>query len=211
MEYTKKQPKPNFQEPVFMPKVQIVESGIIREFGKWTLDEDGLLTIEGTGRMPDWDSRYDVPWLRAREQIKSLQIADTVTTIGDYAFYGCDGLESIWISGNVTKIGKSAFASCSFNRPDVILGAGNTLHWSVHPLRGLTEVNIDFGVTCIETKAFCSCTMMTSITIPNSVTKIGKKVFSHCESLRHVKMPKRFDRFRFESYYGISKIYVEFY
>ena len=83
MAYTGEQRDSNLQEPEFMSNVKIVDSGIIEGFGKWTLDEDGLLTIEGTGKMPDWDCDQcdyvrGVAWHRVREKIKSVRIADTV-------------------------------------------------------------------------------------------------------------------------------------
>ena len=117
MAYTGEQRDSNLQEPEFMSNVKIVDSGIIEEFGKWTLDEDGLLTIEGTGKMPDWDCDQcdyvrGVAWHRVREKIKSVRIADTVISIVAFAFYECDRLESINIPNSVTHIGENAFIFC---------------------------------------------------------------------------------------------------
>ena len=115
MPYIKKQPNPNFQEPVFIPKTKIVDSGLIAGFGKWTLDEDGFLTIEGTGKMPDWEyvqCADGVAWHRVEGKIKSVRIADTVISIGDRAFYFCKNLESIIIPNSVTRIGDLAFGVC---------------------------------------------------------------------------------------------------
>ena len=46
-------------------------------------------------------------------EIKDLVIPNSVTSIGDYAFYGCSGLTSVTIPNSVTSIGEDAFEYCS--------------------------------------------------------------------------------------------------
>ena len=145
MPYIKKQPNPNFQEPVFIPKTKIVDSGEIAGFGKWTLDEDGLLTIEGTGKMPDWDNPFNVPWLREGEQIKSVQIIGTVISIGTCSFGWCSSLERIHLPNSVTRIGDKAFDGCS----------------------SLESIILPNGVTSIGWRAFWGCSSLKSIILPN--------------------------------------------
>ena len=84
----------------------------------------------------------------------SINIPNSVTYIGDKAFFGCDKLTSITIPNNVTSIG-SAFSYC----------------------RNLKSVTIPNSVTSIENYAFRGCTNLSSITIPNSVTSIGEYAF----------------------------------
>ena len=79
----------------------------------------------------------------------------SVTSIGDYAFYGCSGLTSVTIPNSVTSIGDYAFSGCS----------------------GLTSVTIPNSVTSIGDYAFYGCSGLTSVTIPNSVTSIGSDAF----------------------------------
>ena len=52
----------------------------------------------------------------------------------------------------------------------------------------LTSITIPDSVTKIEQSAFKNCTSLTSVTIPNSVTAIGSGVFSGCTSLTSVTM-----------------------
>lgn len=71
----------------------------------WTLDDEGTLTISGTGEMAEWSFYRDAPWYSYRSVIKSVEISDGVTSIGSYAFYNCTGLTSITIPNSVTSIG----------------------------------------------------------------------------------------------------------
>ena len=91
----------------------------------------------------------------------NTSIPNSVTSIGDYAFYGCSGLNSVTIPNGVTSIGLMAFYYC----------------------KGLTSVTIGNSVTTIGGSAFYSCTGLTSITIPNSVTSIGTSAFLGCKGL----------------------------
>ena len=98
------------------------------------------------------------------QEIKDLVIPNSVTCIGDYAFYSCTSLTSVTIPNSVTSIGDDAFRGCS----------------------SLTSVTIGNSVTSIGDYAFYSCTSLTSVTIPNSVTSIGNGAFSWCSSLTSV-------------------------
>ncbi len=124
----------------------------------WSL-ADGVLTITGTGDMYDYHNGY-TPWYSKRTYIKSVDISDGVTSIGNYAFFQCR-LTSITIPENVTTIGSSAFYGCS----------------------SLTSVTIPNSVTSIEYAAFEGCSSLTSVTIPNSVISIGRSAFYNCSSL----------------------------
>ena len=73
----------------------------------WKL-EDGILTVEGSGRMEDG------PLLPAgeRDSVRALRIAEGVTRIGDRAFAGCVNLEETQLPESLTSIGEDAFAGC---------------------------------------------------------------------------------------------------
>ena len=77
------------------------------------------------------------------KEVKDLVIPSSVTSIEDYAFYGCSGLTSVTIPDCVTKIGSSVFYGCS----------------------GLTSVTIPNSVTKIGSSLFQNCCGLTSVTI----------------------------------------------
>ena len=129
---------------------------------KWTLDDQGVLTLEGTGEMED-DYFEKAPWLSL--SFTKLVIGDGITKIGELTFKGCKGLTSVTIPNSVKEIGHYAFGECS----------------------GLTSVTIPSGVTSIEAYTFYKCTALTNVTIPNSVTEIGQTAFSECTGLTKIE------------------------
>jgi hypothetical protein len=81
----------------------------------WTLTGTSgnyTLTISGTRAMGDY-TYNSTPWYSYRTGIKTVDIQQSVTSIGNYAFYECSNLTSLTIPNSVTLIGKRAFSGCS--------------------------------------------------------------------------------------------------
>ena len=74
---------------------------------------DGTLTISGSGAMADYDAASSVPWNGSVADIKTVVIGEGVTSIGNYAFNGCENLTSVVIPTGVTQIGDNAFNDCN--------------------------------------------------------------------------------------------------
>ena len=133
-----------------------------------TLYSDSTFIVSGTGAMTDFSYPNYAPWYNSyRTLIKTVIIGDSVTSIGNSAFYYCWYLTSVSIGDSVKSIGNSAFYYCS----------------------GLKSVTIPNNVTSIGNNAFQACYILASITIPNSVTDIGWQAFSNCDSLTSVTIP----------------------
>ena len=90
----------------------------------WSL-QDGTLVITAQGAMQDYDSAAQTPWFKDRAEIRKIVVQQGVTTIGDYAFYGCENVTSVTLPDTVTQIGKLAFYGCKALRtltvPDSVL------------------------------------------------------------------------------------------
>ena len=72
--------------------------------------EDGILRIQGTGPMYDYQASLEAPWA-SMSSITSVVIENGVTSIGKYAFALCS-MTSVSIPESVISIGDSAFFSC---------------------------------------------------------------------------------------------------
>ncbi len=133
----------------------IVASGTCGKNLTWTLDDQGTLTISGTGAMTA------SPWRKYGNNIVNVVIHDGVTSIGQMAFDGCSSLTSIIIPDSVTSIDGYAFWNCS----------------------SLMSIAIPDSVTSIGSGAFWYCHSLTSVTIGSGVASIGSYPFGDCSSL----------------------------
>ncbi|MBQ9133060.1 MAG: leucine-rich repeat domain-containing protein [Clostridia bacterium] len=77
----------------------------------WTL-EDGVLTISGIGKMPDYE-KNGAPWESKKDKIHTVIIEEGITKVGDYAFYQCKSLKEVELPNTLIGIGDAAFGECT--------------------------------------------------------------------------------------------------
>lgn len=179
----------------------------------WTLDDNGLFTISGTGKMAGYFSLYYVPWAGYRGSIKYVwikngvtsiganafylnnelmivEIPDSVTSIGESAFERCNNLQEITLPENITLIAYAAFSNCTSLRkitiPKNVRSVGDSLFAGC---TGLVSAEIMDGVPEIGYAMFNGCTNLRSVTIPESVASIGSQAFENCAGLSNVVIP----------------------
>ena len=136
----------------------------------WTLDGT-VLTISGNGAMGNNDRDIvdgsfvtTAPW---GYSITEVVIEDGVTSLGMWAFDGCNKLVSVTLGNSVTDLGCGSFGGCS----------------------SLTSITLPDGVTSIPYGTFDGCTSLASITIPDSVTCIDSMAFEGCKNLAYIVLP----------------------
>ena len=132
-----------------------------------------------------------------RSKEKNYIIPNSVTNIGDAAFWGCSSLTNINIPNSVTNIGNEVFSNCSsltnINIPNSVTNIGD---YAFSKCWSLTNINIPNSVTNIGDYAFDGCSSLTNINIPNSVTNIGDYAFWECSSLTNINIPNSVTKYR---------------
>lgn len=134
--------------------------------------EEGL-TITSDGKLT-----------KVSPELTEVKIPNSVTTIGNYAFYDCTSLKSITIPDSITTIYAEAFSGCK-NLTSIIIGNGVT---SIGKLAfnnciNLTDVIIGDSLETIIELAFHNCKSLKKITLPRSVSYISDSAFENCTNI----------------------------
>ncbi len=129
----------------------------------------GLASITVSGGNKKFDSRNNCNGIIETASntlisgCKNTDIPDSVTRIGDRAFWGCTGLTSVTIPDSVTSIGDSAFRNCT----------------------GLTSITIPDSVTSIGDGAFAYCTGLTSVCFMGDAPVVNESSFQTYDEKFH--------------------------
>lgn len=144
--------------------------------------------------------------------IREITIPDSVTYIDDHAFMGCHNLANIKLSENIVYISSNAFYNTK------LINDKNNWDEGVLYINGcLISMDKNFsgsymirdGTKVISNHAFSNCTGLTSITIPDSISRIGLGAFSHCSNLSSIIIPqsvKRIDDYAFSNCDSLTSI-----
>ena len=115
------------------------------------------------------------------DSLVSVEIPQTVGTIGRRAFSGCSKLTSVEIARGVMEIEDNAFENCTslsyVTIPKNLLTIGNGVFAGCSNLATLTFLE---GVETIGDNAFEHCACLTNIIFPESLTAIGRQAFKGC-------------------------------
>ena len=97
--------------------------------------------------------------------IEILVIPDSLETMGEGCFTGCDKLKKAVIGNGLTEVSRSTFMNCN----------------------ALTDITLGENITRINAHAFSGCSQLTKINIPAKVTSIGDSCFANCSQLTKVQ------------------------
>ena len=145
----------------------------------WSLTQDNsgnytVLTISGTGAMKTYGHttdgttttwRTDAPW---GWQLTSVTIGNGVTSIGNFAFIGCQSLATVTIGNSVATIGENAFDHCD----------------------GLVTVTLPASVTSLNQGTFKNCVGLQRIDIQHDgAVSLAGNVFQNDNELQYIVFP----------------------
>lgn len=124
----------------------------------------------------------------------SYYLPDSITTIGDTAFYGCRKLTQIKMSDTITSIGTGAFQNCT----------------------GISEVTLSSGLLVIPENAFSGCSSLVRITFGNNNidvdTAIATRAFANCSKLGNIELPEQVNKVcanAFEGCTSLKRVYIK--
>ena len=127
----------------------------------------------------------------------SLEIPNTVTSIGWQAFHTCSNLESVKIGSGVSSMGGDIFRGCH-NLSSIIVSTDNKFYDSRNDCNAIIETNtntllfasnnttIPNTVTSINSEAFEGLNKITTLDIPHSVKSIERWGIARCAKLEKV-------------------------
>ena len=184
--------------------VKTVASGDCGDDLTWTLDEEGTLIISGTGPMYDF-SWGESPWFGS-DAVKALIVKEGVTSVGNTSFLASENLKSVALPQSLTSIGDYAFQGTaveSITIPDAVLQIGKQAFLQCDKL---SDVQFGSQLTSIGQSAFGQCTNLRSVYIPNSVKEIGEGAFHDCESLEEITLSDGMEELSRAMFWGCYKL-----
>lgn len=165
-------------------RVQSIQGvfGSDKDFGSF--DEFRFFT--GVSEIPDRTFRN---WTA----LASIQLPESLRTIGAHAFYGCSSLRSIRLPEGVRSISRYAFSSCTALQ-ECQLGSLTEVigEWAFYNCKALSGITLPESLLSIRDNAFRSCSALEAISIPNAVDTLGASLFYGCKALQTVRLPDSF-------------------
>ena len=142
------------------------------------------------------------------DNLASLTIPGSVSTIGSHAFMRCNNLTTVIISEGVKRIEDGAFMYCSSLKSIVIPQSVTRIgQYAFMECTALTFATINGAITRMGRWAFAGCTALYSLSISQNVKDLGYASFCNCTSLYRVKIPGSVTRIGEEVFYRCSNLY----
>jgi|GEM_PF-1162542 len=183
-------------EPLTNSTIHYVDFGACGESVFWTYDlESHKLLISGFGDMANYSSSASYPWHEYGSEIVSIDIAEGVTSIGDYAFLGCSSLVNMSLPESLGNIGVSSIPTSSsltyitFGNAEYLGNANNPYVLLVKAVETATSCNINANTKIISYYAFADCMRLRNIVIPDGVTTICSGAFANCSRIQEINIP----------------------
>ena len=205
-----KKKKPTVTPPTEPEVTDVIQSGTCGENAAWTLNETtGAFTVSGTGAMTDYPSMGDMPWYASRTKIKTVQVESGITHVGDYAFSYATVLTSAVLADTVTSVGQKAFFAnyklSALAMPGVeVIGDSAFFGCTV-----LASFQWPENLREISAHAFSNCPALTNPAFTESLQSLGEYAFAYCNSITDLTLPASLTDvayYAFDSCKGLERV-----
>ena len=156
----------------------------------------------------DWTVTEIMDGAFRESAITSVVIPNTVTTIGNHAFYLCTSLSgTVVIPNSVNTVGYTAFCRCDRMTEVVLPEKDVTYGNECFMTTGLTgTLVLPEGLTVVSEGMFRNNDKLTHVVIPQTVTTIKSDAFSYCGTLETVQIPSSVTTINGNPFYSCEKI-----
>jgi hypothetical protein len=169
------------EEPAVEEEPLVLDGASSGTCGKnltWTLTDEGVFTISGTGKMADYDDASQVPWNEYRERIEKVIVEAGVLSISSYAFQDCENLVEVSLPEGLRAVGGYVFYNTAIRELTV---PGSLTSVTVMAFYGCTKLEtliLSEGIESIEMGAFQECSAIQNITFPTTLKSVWAGTFS---------------------------------
>ena len=187
---------------------EVLYSGDCGPTSSWTLDEDKVLTISGTGEVCKWgynksyssmenfahkSSGTGSGYRYMKHEATSIVVEEGITSIGEDVFNYYTLVTSVSLPSTLETIDAKAFYNCrklsslSFGDEPIVTSLGDE---SFALCRALTSFTLPASVTSIGAQAFATCDAMESFKVESgsALTSVGDGAFDSCSVLKSLNL-----------------------
>ena len=182
------------------------------------IEENGSITITGMGSCDDTVLRIpkkigETPVTAIAScafedaDITGVNIPDSVTSLGEDAFEGCEKLTRAALPGSLTRIPDNCFKNCTALKTLALENGVVTIGRSAFEnCPSLTSLFVPSSVTELEKRAFAECRSLACAEFDKGVRTVGDEAFMNCRSLKTVKLPKSLENIGKRAFSGCSSL-----
>jgi hypothetical protein len=200
-------------------------------FGLLALRANAFFASGLTNLMIPGSVRSIEDYALAATQIESIEIPESVTTLGQAVlanclnltnatirpsiqalpilFFGsCVSLANVTLPNSLTGIGNAAFISCSSLTGITIPEGVKSISPSAFQDAGLESIIIPGGVTTFGDGLFSGCGRLTNVVIGNGIQSLGQEMFAGCTNLTTIDLPSTINSIKSSAFYRTGLRYV---